>query len=444
MEHLPIWIALRGRSVLVVGGGPAAASKAQLAARAGAHVTVVAPSVGPAVADLLAAPGFTHHPRRFDPADVVGSAVVFSASGDIETDRAVAEAARVHGVPVNAVDQPGLSTFLMPAIIDRDPVVVGISTGGAAPALAVRIRGAIEAVLPTRIGALARFAESFRTAVKGRVPAGTARLRFWNRVLAGAIGEAVLAGNDAVARERMLHLLNGPEADVPATGIVYLVGAGPGDPELLTLRALRLIQEADVLAYDRLVGPAVLEYGRRDAERIDVGKAANAPATAQDDICDLLVERARSGLRVVRLKGGDPFVFGRGGEEAEALHRAGVPVEVVPGVTAALGCAAAAGVPLTHREHASAVTFVTGHVRAGGEEPDWRALAAARHTLVVYMGLGAAGYIAGRLAAHGLAAGGGDRERDASGAARAFGRPRRARRAGRGRRRPQPSLADHR
>ena len=404
MEHLPVWLAIRGQNVLVAGGGRAAAAKARLAAQAGARVTLVAPWLGPDARELVASGAAAHKARTFEPGDAAGQVVVFGATGSVDGDRAVAQAARALDAPVNIVDRPALSTFLMPAIVDRGPVVVGVSTGGAAPALAARIRARIEAVLPRRLGALARFAESFRSAVKGRVPGGPARVRFWNRILDGPVGAAVLAGHDEQARESMMRILNGDQVTEAPRGMVHLVGAGPGDPELLTVRALRLVQEADVLVYDRLVGADVLEYARRDAERRYVGKEASAHSVPQSEINALLVERAQKGLKVVRLKGGDPFVFGRGGEEADALRAAGIAVEVVPGITSALGCAAAAGVPLTHRHRASAVTLVTGHGSDGGAEPDWAVLAALRHTLVVYMGVGQAAVIAGRLMNGGLPA----------------------------------------
>ena len=402
MDQLPIWLGLKGRPVKVAGTGTAASAKARLAVQAGAAVTLFSPVLEEDAAELVSSGAVRFEARNFCPDDADDAALMFSATGSESEDRIVAEAAKAAGVPVNVVDRPTLSTFLMPAIVDRGPVVVGISTGGASPALAVRVRAKIEAVLPHRLEALARFAGSFRDAVRARVPAPAERIRFWNRVLGGAVARAVLAGRDGEARAGMLRLLNASSADAFTKGVVYLVGSGPGDPELVTLRALRLIQEADVLVYDRLVDDAVLDYARRDAERIYVGKQASRHSIPQERIHEILVERAERGLRVVRLKGGDPFVFGRGGEEADALAASGVTVEVVPGVSAALGCAAAAGVPLTHRDHAGAVTFVTGHSRSGGEEPDWGVLARLRHTLVVYMGIANAASIAAKLMAEGL------------------------------------------
>ncbi len=401
MDHLPVWLALTGRSVLVVGGRSAATAKLRLAHDAGAAVTVVAPTLSDEGMRLA---GVTHVAREFAAGDVAGRRLVFGATGIDAVDRAVSAAARAAGVPVNIVDRPELSDFLMPAIVDRGPVVVGIATGGTVPALAAHVRGLIEAALPQGLDRLASFAASFRSAVKATVAAGPVRLRFWNRVLNGPVAEAALAGNDVRARELMLQALNRAEGGREGEGSVTLVGAGPGNADLLTLRAVRAIRAADVLVYDRLIGPEVLDYARRDAERVFVGKQTARHALPQEEINALLAARARAGQRVVRLKGGDPFVFGRGGEEVEYLQRAGVAVEVVPGVTAALGCAAAAGIPLTHREVAMSVTFVTGHASEGAVEPDWADLARANHTLVVYMGVANAGRIAAELIRHGLAA----------------------------------------
>ncbi|MGE0255149.1 MAG: siroheme synthase CysG [Alphaproteobacteria bacterium] len=402
MDRFPIFLDLSGRPALVVGGGAAALSKARLLAGAGAQVTVVAPQPD---ADLAALARVVLTRRAFRADDVAGKAIVVGASGDDAVDRAVSDAARAAGIPVNVVDRPDISTFIVPAIVDRSPLVVAISTGGAAPVLARTVRSWLEARLPARLGRLAAFADSFRGAVRATIPQPLARRRLWERVIAGPIGARVMAGDEAGARERMLALVNGPAAGVDADGFVSLVGAGPGDPELLTLRALRALEAADVVVHDRLVGDEVLALARREARRIDVGKAPGRHTLAQDAIGALLVRLARDGHRVVRLKGGDPFVFGRGGEEAEVLSAAGIAYEIVPGITAAVGCAAAAGIPLTHRDHASAVTLVTGQGRDGAlPDHDWVALARGRQTLVVYMGVATAGLVARRLLGHGMRA----------------------------------------
>ena len=414
MDYLPIFLGLAGRRALVVGGGAAAARKVRLLVAAKAAVTVVAPKVvaelaavvagGSAAGGGAAGGSVDVVARPFETRDLTGCVVAFAATGLDQVDRAVADAAQASGVPVNAVDRPDLSSFIMPAIVDRSPIVIGISSGGAAPVLARNIRTELERRLPAGLGRLADLAGRFRVAVKANIPDHIDRRRFWERLFADPVVRGVVDGDAAAARERMLTLVNRPEAAAAPPGVVHLVGADPGDPDLLTVKALRLLQEADVIVYDRLVGAAIIERARRDAERICVGKAKGAHSWTQDAINAELVRQARAGKQVVRLKGGDPFVFGRGGEELAALRQAGVIATVVPGITAATGCAAAAGIPLSHRDHAAAVTFVTGHGRDGEPDCDWRALAAGKQTLVVYMGVSVAGTLAARLLAHGMAA----------------------------------------
>lgn len=401
MDQFPLFVTTDGRSILVVGGGEEAARKLRLVARTTAAVDVIAEAPG---ADLcaLCVDTVTLHRRAFTTDDVSGRLFVVSAAGS-PVDEAVAAAAQAAGVPVNVVDRPDLSTFLMPAIVDRDPVVIAIGSGGAAPVLAKSIRARIESLLPARLGALARFADSFRPAVKGTLPQA-ARRRFWEWVFAGPVAAAFLGGDEARARSALIDRLNRAEAAADGPGLVQLVGVGPGDPDLLTFKALRAMQEADVVLIDALVSAEILECVRRDALRIDVGKRKDRHTLPQAEIERLMIDHARAGRRVVRLKGGDPFLFGRGGEEREHLLAAGVPVEVVPGISAAFGCAAATGIPLTHRDHAQGVTFVTGHAKGDGGGPDWRSLAAANHTVVVYMGVGTAADTARSLIAAGRAA----------------------------------------
>ncbi len=399
MDYFPIFLDLKGRPALIVGGGGAAARKLRLLQKAHAIVTVVAQRP---VGEIEAADVRLIR-RGFVAGDVNGQAIVFAASGDDSLDDRVAEAARAAGIPVNVLDRASASTFILPAIVERDPVVVAISSGGCAPVLARRLREAIERLLPARLGALARFADGFRGAVKGLLPDPTGRRRFWERFFDGAVAEAVLAGEEAKAREGMISLVNRRAAnDSGGAGIVHLVGAGPGSPDLLTVRAVQVMQRADVVVYDRLVGPQILDQARRDAERVYVGKAAGHHSLPQEDINALLARLAGEGKRVVRLKGGDPFIFGRGGEELEYLRKRGIPVEVVPGITAALGCAASVGLSLTHRDHAQALTLVTAEGRDGEPPIDWSALAKPNQTLAIYMGVGAAGRIAQRLIASGL------------------------------------------
>lgn len=401
MRYFPAFFDLNGRRVLIVGGGESAARKLRLLCKAKAWVTVVAPEAAPEIADLAEAGEIAWIARAFEAGDVLGQDLVVGATGLSPVDEDVAKAARTAGRPVNVVDRPDLSSFITPAIVDRDPIVIGISSGGSAPVLARRIRARIESLLPAGIGRLADFAESFRGAVAATVaPAG--RKRFWERFFDGPVAEAVLKGDERGARERMLALVNSPAAREREAGIVHIVGAGPGDPDLLTFRAMRLIQDADVIFYDKLVGPEIVDYARRDAERVYVGKTKGNHSKSQDDINALMAEAAAAGRRVVRLKGGDPFVFGRGGEEADYLRGLGHAVEVVPGITAATGCAAAADIPLTFRGVAQAVTFVTGHAADGEPDLDWAALSDPRQTLVIYMGVSTAGTIAARLIEHGV------------------------------------------
>ena len=395
LTTFPVFLTLEGKSVLVVGGGEAALRKARLAAKSAGRLRVVAPEVLAELAELA------HEVARrdFTPSDLENVALAFVAVEDEAEAAAVAGAIRARGVPVNVPDRPHLSSFIMPAIVDRAPITVAISSAGASPVLARSLRARIEALLEPGLGRFAGFLDGFRGAVRATRGDETARRRFWEDVVGGPVARLFLAGDEAGARERMLRAVNEPARQVE--GSVALVGAGPGDPDLLTLRALRVMQNADVVVYDKLVDEAVLDYVRRDARRVYVGKSRANHTLTQEQINDLLVAEARAGRRVVRLKGGDPFVFGRGGEELEACRAAGVAVEVVPGVTAAIGCGASTTIPLTHRGTAQGVTFVTGHGRDGDPDLDWEALARLDHTLVVYMGLAKADRIARELLAAG-------------------------------------------
>ncbi len=403
MENLPLFFRLHARPVLLVGAGEAAVAKARLLLAAGADIRIVAPSGLDAVTDWVEAGRVRWERRKFDPADVTRMTLVIGATGDRDADDDISVAARAAAIPVNIVDRPELSSFIVPSIVDRSPVTIGISTNGTSPVLARRLREQIETLLPANLGRLARFLHSFRGAVKAKFDSFDARRRLWEDIVDGPIARDVLAGREPAAREAMLSRINRRQSNTPATGHVDIVGAGPGDPELLTVKALRVMQDADLVVYDRLIGDGILDLVRRDAERIYVGKARSNHSVPQDQINDLLVSQARAGRRVVRLKGGDPFVFGRGGEELERLLAAGVSAAVIPGITAATGCAASAGLPLTHRDHASAVTFVTGHGVDGDPDVDWSALSGPRHTLVVYMGVSRAGSLAEQLLKHGRA-----------------------------------------
>jgi uroporphyrin-III C-methyltransferase/precorrin-2 dehydrogenase/sirohydrochlorin ferrochelatase len=409
MKSFPLFLSLQDRRALVVGGGEPAARKVELLLSAGAQVSLIAETVTGEIAQLIADGRIAWAGRAFDEADLAGMSLVIVATQDDQLQTRVSQAAQARCLPVNVVDTPALSSFIMPSIVDRSPITIAISTGGAAPALARKLKAEIERALPAAIGRVARFAEIFRDQVRRTLVDPRARRRFWDRVLQGRVGELALAGDEIAARRELIRLLDHARdrADArhqpaSAPGMVHLVGAGPGDPDLLTLKAHRLLQRADVVVYDRLVSPEVLALVRRDAERVHVGKRRAHHCMPQAEINDRLVALARAGKSVVRLKGGDPFVFGRGGEEIEALMAAGVAVEVVPGITAALGCAASAGIPLTHRDHAQACVFVTGHLKEGELELDWPMLARPRQTVVIYMGAETLSPIARQLMQHGL------------------------------------------
>lgn len=401
MQQFPAFIDVRARPVVIAGGGAAALAKARLAAAAGARLSLVWPEFSGALRAELAGKSVLAE-RRPVPADFEGAALVFIAVDDPQDAERLARMAREAGALVNVVDAPELCDFTTPSIVDRGRVAVAVSTDGAAPVLGRKLRANIEALLPPRAGALADFAARYRSAVKARFDKADRR-RFWEAFFDGPIAMQVLAGDETRAHEAMLEAINRPPQE-QSTGVVHIVGAGPGDPDLLTVKALRLLQSADVILYDRLISDEILSLARRDADRLYVGKAKAEHAVPQSEIESRMIALARQGKTVVRLKGGDPFVFGRGGEELAALRAAGVPVFVTPGVTAATGCAAAAGMALTHRDCAQAVTFVTGHAK-GDADPDldWAALAALKNTLVVYMGVAKAAAISAKLIDHGRA-----------------------------------------
>jgi uroporphyrin-III C-methyltransferase/precorrin-2 dehydrogenase/sirohydrochlorin ferrochelatase len=381
MRHFPVFLDLQAAPVLIVGGGEVAARKRALLRQAGAAVTVVAPD-------------------RFGAKDVRGMRLVIAATGDALVNAAVAAAAREANVPVNVVDDASLSSFIMPAIVDRSPLVVAISTGGAAPVLATQLRARIEALLDESWGRLALFADRWRRRIRTAVPDLVMRRRLYDWLLDGSVAAAVRAGRESEA-DRLLDARLARTEESPV-GKVMLVGAGPGDPGLLTLRALRALQQADVILTDRLVSADILALARREAEVIDVGKQPGGHGARQGRINRLLVVHARRGRAVVRLKGGDPFIFGRGGEELAYLKRHGVAYEVVPGITAALACAAYAGIPLTHRDHAHGLQFVTAHCRESLDRVDWRGLARPGQTLAFYMGVAELDAVRDRLIEAGL------------------------------------------
>jgi uroporphyrin-III C-methyltransferase/precorrin-2 dehydrogenase/sirohydrochlorin ferrochelatase len=398
MDYFPIFLRLAGEPVLVVGGGEVAARKIDLLLRTSAKVRVVAPELVTGLAERVAAGEIVHVAAEFTPEHLDGVRLAIAATDKHAINAWVARQAERRNIPVNVVDDRELSRFIVPAIVDRSPVVVAVGSSGDAPVLTRRLRERLESFLPQRLGALARLAGTLRPTIKARIESPARRRKFWENFFDGTVAADVLAGRSVDVTDIASTLRT---ADQDA-GEVVLVGAGPGDPGLLTLRALRALQNADVILYDRLVSAEVLDLARRDAERINVGKTAGSAQVSQDEINALLVQLAQQGKRVCRLKGGDPFIFGRGGEELEALAAAGVRFEVVPGVTAAAGCAAYAGIPLTHRDHAQSLVFVTGHVKAEGDDAlDWDHLARPAQTVVFYMGLGSLEQILQRLREHG-------------------------------------------
>ncbi|MFL9628084.1 siroheme synthase CysG [Aeromonas jandaei] len=399
MDYLPIFCRLDNKPVLLVGGGEVAERKARLLLDAGAQLTVVAPELDPELAELAASGSIEWLAGEFAPQQLAGKWLVVAATDRREVNALVYQSANQARIFANVVDDPKRSSFIMPSIIDRSPLMVAISSGGKAPVLARLLREKLEALLPQHLGAVATFAGSLRERVKARFASMGERRRFWERLLgADRLGQALARGDHASAHQ-LADSLFADESQ--SAGEVVLVGAGPGDPGLLTLHALRQMQQADVVVYDRLVSDEVMALVRRDAKRIFVGKQAGNHCVPQEGINQLLLEEAKKGQRVVRLKGGDPFIFGRGGEELETLVGSGIGFQVVPGITAASGCAAYAGIPLTHRDHAQSVRFVTAHGKGGARDLDWPLLAKDRQTLVFYMGLSSCATIREQLLAHG-------------------------------------------
>jgi uroporphyrin-III C-methyltransferase/precorrin-2 dehydrogenase/sirohydrochlorin ferrochelatase len=404
MNYFPMFFDLTALKVLVVGGGEVALRKVALLERSGASITLVAPEVLPELQERAAAGKIILATREFVPNDLDGARLVIVATSRRAVNRWIASLSEARRIPVNVVDDREASRFIVPAIIDRDPVLVAISTGGTSPVLARRLRERLEAVIPKKIGELAVWLRALRHGARRRLASTNERRRFFENIVDGPAARRFIEGDTHGAQALAQQLLARTSTAARSAGEVTLVGAGPGDPELLTLKALRALQDADVILHDRLVPESLLDMARRDAARISVGKAAGGIGSTQEEINALLIEHARQGKRVVRLKGGDPFIFGRGGEELEALAKAQISFSVIPGVTAAAGCAAYAGIPLTHRDYAHSVTFVTGHAEKGGREPDWRALAKPGLTAVFYMGLARVEQIAAQLEAHGAAA----------------------------------------
>jgi len=401
MDFLPVFLRLQDQPALVVGGGQVALRKVHTLLRAGACVRLVAPEIHDELKALLAAPPHVLHERAFAASDLDSVKLVVAATDDGELNCEVSRLAQTRHLPVNVVDQPELCSFIFPSIVDRSPLVVAVSSGGRSPVLARLLRARLETFIPASYGALAELLGRYRERAREHFGSLPGRMRFWERVIGGPVAELMMSGQVEKAEGLLEDMLAQGETETPQ-GEVYLVGAGPGDPDLLTFRALRLMQQADVVLYDRLVSEPILDLCRRDAERIHVGKQRSQHTMPQQDISRLLVELAQQGKRVLRLKGGDPFIFGRGGEEIEELAAARIPFQIVPGITAASGCAAYAGIPLTHRDYAQSVRFVTGHLKDGTCDLEWDQLAHEGQTLVFYMGLAGLPHICAALISHGL------------------------------------------
>jgi uroporphyrin-III C-methyltransferase/precorrin-2 dehydrogenase/sirohydrochlorin ferrochelatase len=404
MQALPIFINITNRRCVVVGGGDVATRKVTMLLKANAAVVLYAPELCHELSDLVSAKKITHINASFEPVQLDDACLVIAATDDETVNTAVSLAAKARNIPVNVVDTPALCTFTMASIVERSPIVIAISSEGNAPVLARYIRTKIEAMLPTSYGRVAEIAGEFRDKVKNKFATTQARRIFWEGVLQGPVVERVLSGQEKAARSLLQSMIDNTDTTAHK-GEVFLVGGGPGDPDLLTFRALRLMQQCDVCVYDKLVSPEVMELVRRDAELIYVGKSRDQHTLPQEEINELLARLALEGKRVLRLKGGDPFIFGRGGEEIETLMQRGVPFQVVPGITAANGVSSYAGIPLTHRDYAQACLFITGHLKDGTLDLDWVAMSRPRQTVVIYMGLVGMEKICEQLIAHGVSPG---------------------------------------
>ncbi len=401
MDFLPVFLRLQQQRVLLVGGGQVALRKARLLLRAQAELTVVAGHICDELAALLKPPHLGHL-RNFQETDLDGVMLVVAATDDQIVNRRVSALAHTRKLPVNVVDQPALCSFIFPSIVDRSPLLVAVSSGGSAPVLSRLLRARLETLIPSAYGTLVQLLGRHRDLVKGKLLNTRLRMRFWEGIINGPVAELVLSGQKEKAELLFQTTLNQNRFKLEQ-GEVYLVGAGPGDPDLLTFRALRLMQQADVVLFDRLVSPEILVLVRQDAERIHVGKQRSDHTMPQEEISRLLVKLASQGKRVLRLKGGDPFIFGRGGEEISRLAEARIPFQIVPGITAASGCAAYAGIPLTHRDYAHSVRFVTGHLKDDSCNLDWPQLVQPGQTVVFYMGLVSLPQICEQLMLHGAA-----------------------------------------
>ena len=402
MEFLPLFLKSGKRPVLIVGGGAVALRKLRMLRRADARIRIVAPQVVDALRLLAKHRTVTLIERNFKDEDIDNAFLVVAATDDTDLNRHISRLCRRRDILVNTVDSVSDSDFILPTTIERPPIQIAVTTGGSSPLLARSLASHLANCTPQAYGKLAALVGKYREPVKRAFSEAADRRRFWERVFRSRVAELIFAGHAAAAEHTLQTMIRKKNLTVPELGEVYLVGAGPGDPDLLTFKALRLMQQADVVFYDRLVSQPIMELLRVDAEKIYAGKERSKHAIAQQDINRMLVESARKGLRVLRLKGGDPFIFGRGGEEIETLLDENVPFQIVPGITAATGCAAYAGIPLTHRDYAQSCIFATGHLRNESVDLDWEVLVHPRQTLVFYMGLQGFHQICIKLIEHGL------------------------------------------
>lgn len=404
VQDFPAFLDISARKVVVVGGGNNAARKAVKLVASGADVHVIATQLDARLEELLKQRCVVQHARAWSDSDFTGVSLVVAASDDRLADRKICKAAEAAGAWVNVANQPSISSFIIPSVVDRSPLLIAISSGGSSPILARLLTARINAFLPQTYSELGELAKRYSETIRLHIKDWRHRRAFWERMLSGRVGELILQGQPRLADAAIEQAIAEYDDDKPAEGEVFLVGAGPGDPDLLSFRALRLMQQCEVVLHDRLVSEPILELVNRDAHRVYVGKQRSDHAVPQEQINAQLVSYARAGKRVLRLKGGDPFIFGRGGEEIETLAAEGISFQVVPGITAAAGCASYAGIPLTHRDHAQVCMFVTGHLKDGSINLDWPALARAHQTVVIYMGLAGLSVICQQLVKHGLPA----------------------------------------
>ncbi len=402
MDFFPAFLNLKYQNCLVIGGGEVALRKAELLLKTGALVTLIAPEINEAVGSLTPAP--ICKKRIFDVKDLDGIRLVIVATNNEQLNADISRLAHEKNIPVNVVDNPALCSFIVPSIIDRSPMVIAVGSSGTAPVLARLTRSRIEAMLPMALSGLGKLANKYRQKVKDTFSNITQRRRFWEQVFEGEVADNYYAGRDTEGEQLFEDMLKTGAETIPTRGEVSLVGGGPGDPELLTFKAVRLLQRADVVVYDRLISKGIMELARRDAHKIYVGKKSSNHTLPQDEINQLLVDLAKQGKRVVRLKGGDPFIFGRGGEEIATLMENDVPFQVVPGITSASGCSSYCGIPLTHRDYAHSVVFATGHLRDDSVDLNWESLAQPFQTTVIYMGIGGLKIITAKMIEHGLPA----------------------------------------